>query len=247
GWVRLKGDRGAILSKMEDGPSLRGFDLYYADGKLLAHLIHQWPENALRVQTKDPVPRDTWFHALATYDGSGKAAGLKIYLNGESRPLDVLDDKLSSTITNPVPLHLGARFNSDFLKADLDEIRVYGRALDADEVAVLVAAPVRQIVSIPVTERTTEQQNELRYYVRRHRMPALQSAEQELAKRRKAREEFEKTIPTTMVMQELEKPRDTFMLVRGQYDKPGDKVTPGIPVAFGTLADGAPANRLGLA
>jgi hypothetical protein len=58
---------------------------------------------------------------------------------------------------------------------------------------------------------------------------------------------IENKIPTTMVMHEMDKPRDTFVLVRGQYDKPGDKVTPAVPAFLPPLPDGAPANRLGLA
>ena len=50
-----------------------------------------------------------------------------------------------------------------------------------------------------------------------------------------------------MVMQEMDKPRDTFMLVRGQYDKRGDKVTPDVPAFLPPIPPGAPANRLGLA
>ena len=119
GWTRLKGERGAILSKMEGEPSSRGFDLLYAEGKLLVHLIHQWPDNALRVRTREPVPRDAWFHAFATYDGSGKAAGVRIYVNGQPQALEILEDKLTASITNAVPLHIGARFNTDFLKGIL--------------------------------------------------------------------------------------------------------------------------------
>jgi hypothetical protein len=50
-----------------------------------------------------------------------------------------------------------------------------------------------------------------------------------------------------MVMQEMPAPRDTFVLVRGQYDKKGEKVTAGVPVSLPPLPAGAPANRLGLA
>ncbi len=41
-----------------------------------------------------------------------------------------------------------------------------------------------------------------------------------------------------MVMQEMAKPRDTFLLVRGQYDKQGEKVTPGVPAALAAAAGG---------
>jgi mono/diheme cytochrome c family protein len=57
--------------------------------------------------------------------------------------------------------------------------------------------------------------------------------------------DLERRLPSTMVMQEMSKPRDTFMLVRGQYDKHGEKVTPGVPERLPPA--GAPANRLGLA
>src|SRR5262249_42193460 len=70
---------------------------------------------------------------------------------------------------------------------------------------------------------------------------------EELARLRKTRSEVEKQAPTTMVMQELPTPRDTFVLVRGEYDKKGEKVQAGTPAALPPLPKGAPANRLGLA
>src|SRR5205085_702790 len=69
----------------------------------------------------------------------------------------------------------------------------------------------------------------------------------ELARLRKARAEVEKQVPSTMVMQELPQPRDTFVLVRGEYNKKGDKVRAATPAALLPLPAGAPANRLGLA
>ncbi len=50
-----------------------------------------------------------------------------------------------------------------------------------------------------------------------------------------------------MVMRELDKPRDAFILLRGQYDKHGDKVTPATPAALPPMPAEAPRNRLGLA
>jgi hypothetical protein len=48
-------------------------------------------------------------------------------------------------------------------------------------------------------------------------------------------------------MQEMDTPRDTFVLLRGSYEKPGEKVTPAVPAFLPPLPPGAPANRLGLA
>jgi mono/diheme cytochrome c family protein len=69
----------------------------------------------------------------------------------------------------------------------------------------------------------------------------------QLAKIQQEKTEIEKTMPTTMVMEEMSKPRDTFVLIRGQYDKPGQKVHAGVPAALPPMPAGAPANRLGLA
>ena len=60
---------------------------------------------------------------------------------------------------------------------------------------------------------------------------------------------MQKTVVRCMVMKEMAKPRSTFVLTRGQYDLP-DKTRPrgrAVPAIFGTLPEGAPADRLGLA
>jgi len=77
--------------------------------------------------------------------------------------------------------------------------------------------------------------------------PELKALNDRLAKLRQELSDLEKRIPTTMVMEEMPKPRDTFVLVRGQYDKKGEKVTPGIPAFLPPLPGSAPPNRLGLA
>ena len=59
--------------------------------------------------------------------------------------------------------------------------------------------------------------------------------------------EAERAIPEAMVMQDMEKPRDTFILKRGAYDQPGEKVTPGVPEWLLPMPEGAPRNRLGFA
>ncbi len=64
---------------------------------------------------------------------------------------------------------------------------------------------------------------------------------------RKQKDELEDSIPTVMIMAEMKKPRDTFVLGRGQYDNPKEKVSPGVPAFLPPMAPGLPMNRLGLA
>ena len=69
----------------------------------------------------------------------------------------------------------------------------------------------------------------------------------DLDRLRKQQTEIDQLIPTSMVMRELEQPRETFVLIRGQYDKPGDKVEAEVPAVLPRLPEGTPRNRLGLA
>jgi hypothetical protein len=64
---------------------------------------------------------------------------------------------------------------------------------------------------------------------------------------RRALDDFEKSIPTSMVMQQMEKPRATHILMRGQYNQPGEQIAPQVPVVLGALAPGAPPDRRALA
>jgi hypothetical protein len=61
------------------------------------------------------------------------------------------------------------------------------------------------------------------------------------------RANVEAKVPTAMVMQEMSKPRDTFVLKRGQYDQKGEKVTPIVPASLPPLPKGSKADRLALA
>ncbi|MFO0953352.1 MAG: PSD1 and planctomycete cytochrome C domain-containing protein [Isosphaeraceae bacterium] len=54
---------------------------------------------------------------------------------------------------------------------------------------------------------------------------------------------LESSIPTTYVFKDSDKPRDAFVMMRGQYDKPGDKVEPGTPAFLPALAKANPSGR----
>jgi len=70
-----------------------------------------------------------------TYDGSSKASGVKIYIDGALQEQDVPTDKLKNTIRTGVPLKLGQRRSSSAVeKAGLQDLRIYGRVLKAEEV-----------------------------------------------------------------------------------------------------------------
>ena len=68
--------------------------------------------------------------------------------------------------------------------------------------------------------------------------------EEELEKTRKALESAENSVLKTMVMAERGEPRETFILAVGSYEKPGEKVAPGVPASLNSFSKNIPKNRL---
>ena len=71
--------------------------------------------------------------------------------------------------------------------------------------------------------------------------------QKEVDKADQERKDTDNAIPASLVMGDMPSPRETFILIRGAYDKKGEKVTPGTPAVLPPMAKDAPANRLGLA
>ncbi|HEY4313852.1 MAG TPA: PSD1 and planctomycete cytochrome C domain-containing protein [Pirellulales bacterium] len=153
----------------------------------------------------------------------------------------------------PVELKPGAKlvvrllFQSQFAQHQIGRLRIsLTDAVDPREPSALPEG-VAKILATPAAERSDAQRNELRTHYRDNVSPQVREMKEQLTAAKKSHVQLEKAIPSSMVMQEMEKPRDTFMLERGQYDKRGEQVTPGVPAALPPLPSGAPANRLGLA
>jgi hypothetical protein len=78
-------------------------------------------------------------------------------------------------------------------------------------------------------------------------MPEHRRLSEEAAALKKEIAAAEAEIPTTLVMEEQKEMRPTFILMRGAYDKPGEKVAAATPAVLPALAADLPRNRLGLA
>ena len=110
----------------------------------------------------------------------------------------------------------------------------------------------QEAISIASTEpskRTEAQTQKLRSYYRRSisDFPALLEARKSIDTLGKERAAIEAAVPTTLVSQEIAKPRDAYLLKRGQYDQRGDKVGRATPAALPPMPKDAPMDRLGLA
>ncbi len=120
-------------------------------------------------------------------------------------------------------------FQSPHAQHQLGRFRLSATSAKEPHGTAKLSAKLREILALPAEKRTDAQHTELRTHFRTIISAEGKKLAEMLARLRKEQAELEKQVPTTMVMQELPKPRDTFMLVRGQYDKKGEKVSANTP------------------
>lgn len=231
----------------------RGYHLKIVDNRLELMMAHTGPDNAIVEVSENEFPRDKWINLTMTYDGSSKASGLKLYVNGEAQRTFVKKDNLYKDILfgiNPEPgLQLGARLRGKGIQgAVIDEIRVYKRELSAIEIMKLAENPeVDRIVSTDYRELPLADKVILRDHYTKvisKKVKTLKLVQNSLRKR--YADSLEK-IQEVMVMKESDTPVRTYILERGLYSAKGQEVFPNTPEFFFPMPTEFPKNRLGLA
>jgi hypothetical protein len=243
-WIKPKG-AGCVISKIDDASQMRGFDVTLRKGTVVVNLVHRWNRDAIQVSAGSVV-NNQWQHLTVTYDGSETAAGVSIYLDGKPQPTHVALDSLRGTIRSDQPLRIGRRQASASYSGQIDDVRLYDQRLSDEQVDRLATSQLlRGVVARPVAERSKALKQKLRAWFLKHRAdPEMAAAIERLEQLRQTERQLAARVPTTMVMQESAKSRQTFVLARGQYDQPGEKVAAGVP-SF--LSTDPIANRLDLA
>ncbi len=246
-WVKIKNDgANTILSRMHDADNFRGYDLYVAGGKVFVHLISQWQDDAIRVNTKLPIRKDKWHHVFATYDGSSKAEGITIYVDGAAKELEYTHDTLKGSIATKEPFRVGKRKSAALFNGAIDELLVFDRCLKEEEIVALGEGNnLIGILAMNVDDRSETQDSRLiDEYLRTHSKASAAMDAQTAAKKRLST--LEQSFPSTLVMEERKEPRETYLLVRGEYDNKGEQVFPAIP-AFLPASNAKAQSRLTLA
>ncbi len=265
-WVR-QGEVPAldILQKTDTSPTRRGYQLSFDEGvtigslqrgaKLSFRMIGVWPDNAIEIQTKRRLMTKgesegrPWYQVTVLSDGSGKASGVQLYINGRLEPVDILKDRLAGSIRTSGSLRTGSKEQGHPFRGRLDDLRLYGRLLSAVEIEDLaIRQPARAILAVPVADRTKEQKVALRNFFLTYEVSEPYRANYTALQSLKAeKERLLAAIPTTMVMAEMETPRETAVLGRGDYRNRGTIVTADTPSMLPPLPKDAPRNRLTLA
>lgn len=209
----------------------RGYELLIEDGRLSFALVHFWPGNGLRLRSVSPIPVGNWTQTTICYDGSSRADGVTIYVNGSPIRTEVIRDQLTKTITASVKeLAVGNRFRDlGFKGGAIDQLRVYSRQLTRLEARWLYIADARPN---NLTEFLYNASDRLLRDFYNNLQPEVDSAKDALRAARIAKCEVEDSVAEIMVMQELPEPRPAYVLMRGAYDAPGEEAPRALPAAL---------------
>lgn len=298
-WVNPRGPgKQSFLQKRDGSENWRGFEIGFEDPirserllRIVLRFSRHWPDDAIEIKSKKAVLYSTYLfvknmgtpgrHIVVNYDGSGKASGFKLYLNGALVETEITRDHLTGSFKTPAPLAIGDGKLGRAFAGHIDEFRVYDRPLTDVEIvnlhedtparaliAELRDKPVKEMPVLREGERREEsyitdedasdevvtaaweerQQERLSdYFLSRVAAPDVREAYKEYKHLWRERAELQKDVPTTMVMDEMPKPMDTFILGRGQYYNKLEKVTPGVPGFLSHPGIEGPPNRLSLA
>ncbi len=249
-WVFPAGEVGTLFSRMTDTARSDGYAVRLEKGRVQVNLVKRWLDDAIRVETMTKLALTRWQHLLVTYDGSRTAAGIQVFFDGVPQPIRVHLDDLNQSFDNEEPFRLGGGGgDSDRFSGKIDDLRIYHRALSPREAAI-VAEPTSLVLlasTKPKTRTAGGQAKLTEYYLREQAPLTIRAAYARLLAARAAKVALLEQFPTVMVMEELPKPRATFVLDRGQYDLPREEVTASTPACLPPLASNVSPNRLALA
>jgi hypothetical protein len=121
--------------------------------------------------------------------------------------------------------------------------------MEAKEARLLsVTTPISDILAKPeATRRSAEREKLEAYFLEEAAPKEVRLATAALREARQEREAFDHSLPTVMVMEEMPIPHESHVLLRGQYDRPGEVVAPDVPKSLASLTTKFRPNRLDLA
>lgn len=250
-WVRLASPNqgGSLVARMDDTKLHRGWDLWLEGGRPGIHLIHRWPEDALKVVARAPLPPDRWNHVAVTYSGGSRPEAITIYVNGVPVEAEAAANSLQHSIRTEVPLKIGQRHTTAGVDgAGLQEVRLYHRVLLLPEVEALGSvARAAYLAAQPAGSLADAERSELfgwwlatadeHYRALASRVAALEAEERGIRLR------------GTIAHVSQEKPEEPMahVLFRGEYDQRRDAVKPATPAFLPPMPAELPRNRLGFA
>lgn len=250
-WIKLPKFKlsGALVARMDEAAGHRGWDLWLDAGRLASHIIHNWPDDAVKVIAKPQIKPGKWVHVAMTYDGSARPEGLRLYVDGAPQEVEVAANTLKRSIRTPVPLKIAQRNSSSRVDGiAIQDLRAYERALSSAEVAQLATTTrAAFLVGKKKEELKPEEAEELFAWWLPSFDPIYQKLSAEKDRLLGVESAIKSRATVAHVMNEKTEDAMAYILHRGEYDKRKDPVKPKTPAVLPPMPDDLPRNRLGLA
>ena len=272
---------GALISKMDSTQHDRGWVLAAENGMISVMLADQAPKEqpapdkpkkgtkkveapkvkipkdttpmrAIKVSTVTALPTNgQWDHLFFTYDGSGRAAGIKLYVNGAPVATKVVSDTLArNSMRTSAPLQLGRKSPDEQPARDTryQDLRLYARALTEDEAKRLPFEDyVAEITSRPASQWNRDQWHAVtEFYFANVDEPA-KAMQAQIQKMDAELDTLSDGGDVSLVAQERPAVAYADILTRGIYTARKERVEANTPHFLPPLPAGEPHNRLALA
>ena len=263
---KLGNIEGPILSVTTEPETETGYRIVLEDPSGDADVDYQLSVRMFRdarqpggidVVTVPTVKRNGQSCVAVSYDGSGKATGVRVYVDGEQVETTVRSAALEQSFTSDGDLLIGTTSvavarketrDGTFQGGRIDDLQLYAVCMSEDQIAALSDASPIDAMLLGGLNGDVEKFLQ-KYFSTRLFSPSKTIADQ-LTKAEGSLRRFEKdSMVSVSIMREMERPRETYMLRRGAYDQP-DKSEPLQPATLSALPSmdpGLPSNRLGLA
>ncbi len=279
GGVRTGTGNGSLLARMGD-PSVNkgaGWDIYQEGTQFIVNLTAEVeppeagpaepagvinpraeqapkPRRGIQVVTRDTHARDEWHHVFFTYDGSRRAQGVRIFVNGKPVATEIRLNNLGANDSIRTPAHMQLGRRDDVLpmrETRFQDVRFYRRTLSPEEVQRL---PFEDLASEIVARQpdpakwTTDEAFVVaeRFYLGQKDAEAMALATA-VANHDAAFAALTAGGEATLIALEKPTPAYADILKRGDYYARQERIEPSVPHFLPPLPEGAPRNRLGLA
>ncbi|MAJ51795.1 MAG: hypothetical protein CMB82_09305 [Flammeovirgaceae bacterium] len=233
----------------------RGWDIVIKEGHLHFRLSHAHPYQSLDIKTTSPLRTDQWIHFVWTYNGSSRAEGMKLFINGEEASFIIERNFLYRSskpfLTWEPTVYMGYQgliignrhFDKGFTGGLIDELYVLNKEVDQFGAKFLYNSEQ----SIKDFEKAIDQKDSsIKEFYNLFIDPHIESNREDLKELRNKEVMLIDTVQEIMVMEDYEKKRSTYILDRGIYDARGEFVNSGVPESIFKMPDDLPRNRFGL-
>jgi mono/diheme cytochrome c family protein len=242
---------GVILARADAKQGSRGWQIRINERKLAFTLAHDGPNNAAMVETKEAVLIEgRWNHITATYSGSGKADGMKLYVDGQPQDLKVVKDKLDGTVRTSAAMTFGRIFpDVDPLRQSaFQDFRFYAREFNPDEASrVPIEDYVSEIVQKPLSAWSDDEFKVVGDFYFAQRDEVTRSLTAQLPALDSELDALSKDGDISIVSEEGPGIAYADMLTRGVYNARTERVRPAVPHFLPPLPAGGSPDRRGLA